>query len=135
MLKKWGLGEATFFERARRAAAGLPAPAEISFYDYPYFVYLKHCRAGAAEEARFAAMLADLPGLIQKAEDHFPLFNRAWYGAAEFVEPETLAQQAARFVSAIHPDGDIDSPYPQLPSWNPIFLLDGLIMLRRFGFL
>ena len=27
MLKKWGLGEATFFERARRAAAGLPVPA------------------------------------------------------------------------------------------------------------
>ena len=32
-------------------------------------------------------------------------------------------------------DGGVATPYPDLPWWCPIFTLDGLILLKRYGFL
>jgi hypothetical protein len=135
LMKKWGIGPAAFLEKVRSWFLTVKMPDGISFYDYPYFVYLKYCSASTVDREQFSKMVAGIPGLLKKHRDHFPLFNRAWHHACDYVDKEVLAQEAAGFVNAIHADGDIDSPYPELPSWNPIFLLDGLILLKQVGFL
>ena len=32
-------------------------------------------------------------------------------------------------------DGGVATPYPDLPWWRPVFTLDGLILLKRYGLL
>ncbi len=124
-----------FYEKVRSFFNMGEMPQEVRFYDYPYFIYLKYCSACEAERAQFSKLAAAIPTLLQNNREHFPLFNRAWFYAAEYVDKDVLAQEAAYFVHAIHADGDIDSPYPQFPKWNPIYLIDGLILLKKAGFL
>ncbi len=135
LMRKWGIDQTAFYEKVRSFFLKEEFPPEVRFYDYPYFVYLKYCSASEANRTLFSKMVGGIPFLLQKNRDHFPLFNRAWFHATEYVAKEVLAQEAAVFVNAIHPDGNIDSPYPQFPLWNPIFLLDGLILLKKTGFL
>jgi hypothetical protein len=135
LMGKWGIHPAGFSERVRRFFLKEGFPPEVRFYDYPYFVYLKYCGVDEVDRAQFSIMVDGIPALLTNSRDHFPLFNRAWYHAAEYVDKQVLDQEAAFFVSAIHADGNIDSPYPQFPSWNPIFLLDGLMLLRKAGYL
>lgn len=135
LMKKWGVGDPIFFARARSWFNQAKLPDEIAFYDYPYFIYLKYCQAGEADRMKFNRMVEQLPDFLDKHRAHFPLFSRYWFYAAEHVSDERLANEAAFFVSAIHADGNIDTPYPDLPWWNPIFLLDGLILLKKKGLL
>lgn len=135
VMMKWGMGEAAFFEKVRALYLRMQVPEEIGFYSYPYFVYLKYCSGNEEDRVRYAQMVEGIPVLLEKHRDHFPLLNRAWFHAKEYVEREVLEQEAAIFVKAIHADGDIDSPYPQFPTWNPIFFLDGLILLKKEGYL
>jgi hypothetical protein len=135
LMKKWGVGDPAFLAGARRWFDQVKLPEEIAFYDYPYFIYLKYCQTGEEDRARFSRLVSQLPDFLSKHRAHFPLFSRYWCYAAEYVDGETLANEAAYFANAIHPDGNIDTPYPDFPWWNPIFLLDGLIALKKMGFL
>jgi hypothetical protein len=40
-------------------------------------------------------------------------------------------REAAIFIKALREDGGIVTPYPDFPWWDPIFLLDGLIQLKK----
>jgi hypothetical protein len=131
LMKKWGVGDPVFFAKARRWFDQAKLPEEISFYDYPYFIYLKYCQTGEEDQEKFAAMVNQLPGFLLKHHPHFPLFSRYWFYAADHVDAEILNREAVYFANAIHPDGNIDTPYPDFPWWNPIFLLDGLIVLKK----
>ena len=135
ILKKWGVGEAAFFEKVRSFFMSVSVPEEVSFYDYPYFAYLKHCSESNEDRAQFSKMVEGLPTLLSKYRNQFPLFSRAWFYASDCVESKVLANEAAVFVKAFHKDGDIDSPYPDHPWWRPIILLDGLIVLKKIDFL
>lgn len=135
VMKKWGVGEAAFFEGVGSFFKSLSLPEEANFYDYPYFIYLKYCAGSDKDRAQFSKMVEGLPNLLNKYHSQFPLFSRAWFYASDCFERDVLAKEAATFVSAFHADGDIDSPYPDHPWWRPIILLDGLILLKRMSFL
>jgi hypothetical protein len=135
LMKKWGLEHEQFFDRARRYYLTTVLPAADNFYGYPHFAYLQYCAADDADQARLATMIERLPVLLAAHADHYPLFSRYWFYAADQVDREVLVDQARSFVDGIQEDGGVATPYPDLPWWRPIFTLDGLMLLRRQGFL
>ena len=135
LMAKWGLEHGRFFERARRYYLTTLLPAADYFYGYPQLAYLKYCGEGDADQARLATMVGGLPTLLAAHADHYPLFSRYWFYAADLVDHEVLVEQAGRFVEGLQGDGGVATPYPDLPWWRPIFTLDGLILLKRQGLL
>jgi hypothetical protein len=135
LLKKWGVELPMFYERVRDFYLQSEFPEEISFYSYPYFVYLKYCRESSDDKARFEQLVAGLPVVLEEHNAHFPLFSRYWFYAKEHVPEEALVNEAQAFISALQDDGGIENPYPDLRWWRPIFTLDGLIFLKKWGFL
>jgi hypothetical protein len=134
-LKKWGIEDSTFSMKVRGHYAEAQMPGAGSYYGYPYFVYLKYCGENAVDEARLATMVGQLPVLLETHADHHPLFSRAWFHAADCVAPETLEAEAQAFAAAMQEDGGLAVPYPDLPWWRPLWTLEGLVLLRRLGFL
>ena len=135
LMKKWGLEHGTFFQRARRYYLTTTLPAADYFYGYPHLAYLQYNAESDADRARLATMIERLPLLLEAHGDHYPLFSRYWFYAADQVDREVLAEQAQRFVAGIQEDGGVVTPYPDLPWWRPVFTLDGLMLLKRQGFL
>ena len=135
LLKRQGLEQGQLFERARRYYQTITLPAADYYYGYPLLAYLEHCGEGDADRARLATMVDGLPALLAAHSDHYPLFSRYWFYAADLVDHEVLAEQAGRFVAGLQDDGGVAIPYPDLPWWRPIFTLDGLILLKRYGLL
>lgn len=134
LLEKWGTREPEIARGARMVFDRTEPLTEVAYYDYPRFVYLKYCGVTAGDRARLAHIVDALPALLDASADHFPLFSRAWFWAADDVDPEVLRQNAAAFVAALQPDGGVVIPYPDLPWWRPPWTLDGLILLARYGF-
>lgn len=135
LLKKWRVEHDEFFQRVRGYYAQVEMPSADSYYGYPYFVYLKYCGENAADQAKLATMIEHLTVLLEKHADHFPLFSRAWFHAADCVAREIVVEEGQRFAAAIQEDGGLTAPYPDLPWWRPIWTLDGLIQLKRLSFL
>lgn len=135
LLKKWGVELPNFYERVRGFYLESEYPEEISFYGYPYFVYLKYCRESREEQARFDGLVAELPVVFEEHRAQFPVFSRYWCYAKDYVPEEVLVGEAQIFINALQDDGGIENPYPDLPWWRPIFTLDGLILLKIWGFL
>jgi hypothetical protein len=135
ILQKWGFHNPVFFARVRAYRATIKAPAQDSFYGYPHLTYLKYCAESEGEREQLRHMIAAVPTVLETHADHYPLFGRYWLEAAEYVDQETMDAQAHAFVEAIQEDGGLDAPYPELPWWRPIFTLDGLILLRKRGYL
>ena len=135
LMKKWGLEHGQFFQRARRFYLTTTLPAADYFYGYPHLAYLQYNAESDADRARLATMIERLPVLLAAHGDLYPLFSRYWFYAADQVDREVLAEQAQRFVAGIQEDGGVVTPYPDLPWWRPVFTLDGLMLLKRQGFL
>jgi hypothetical protein len=134
-LGKWGVEHDAFFRKARGYYEQAEAPSADNYYGYPYFAYLKYLSENALDRARLAAMVEQLPALLATHADHFPLFTRAWFHAADFVAREVVETEAQAFAAAIQEDGGLAAPYPDLPWWRPLWTLDGLILLKRLSFL
>jgi hypothetical protein len=135
ILAQWGFHNPVFFDRVRAYHAKSALPEGDNFYGYPHLTYLQHCGEDDDDQAALRRMVAALPTLLKQHADHFPLFGRYWHGAAEYVDQQTLDQQASLVVKAIQEDGGLDAPYPELPWWRPIFTLDALILLKKRGML
>lgn len=135
LLGKWGIDAGEILTKARRYYLTTEPPEAGNFYGYPQFVYLRTCAAGSHDKARLDAMVENLPALLAAHGDHFPLLSRYWYHAADCVPEKVLADEARSFAAALQPDGGVETPYPDLPWWRPIFTLDGLILLKQCGFL
>jgi hypothetical protein len=135
LLKSWGVEHDSFFDRARGYYSTTALPAVDNFYGYPQFAYLTTCAETAEDRARLATMIERLPALLEARADHYPLFGRHWFYAADYVDREFLAEEARRFAAGLQEDGGLITPYPDLPWWRPIWTLDGLIQLKRQGFL
>jgi hypothetical protein len=135
VLAKWGVDLGAVSERAGNYSGQTAIPEPASFYSYPLFLFLKYCGESEAEHTRLGAMVQGLPALLDAHRSHFPLFSRYWYHAAEDVQPGILAREAGRFAEALDEDGGLQNPYPDLPWWRSLFTLDGLILLRKNGFL
>jgi hypothetical protein len=76
-------------------------------------------------------MVAQVPTILERHADHYPLFSRAWYHALDCVGQEVVEAEAQRFLSAMQEDGSLAAPYPELPWWRPIWTVDGLALLKR----
>lgn len=135
LLRKWEIELPNFYGRVREFYLQSDLPEEISFYSYPYFVYLKYCRESREDFARFDELIAGLPIILEEHKAHFPLFSRYWFYVKDHMSKEVLVNEAQAFINAIQDDGGIESPYPDLPWWRPIFTLDGLMLLKKWGLL
>ena len=134
-LRRWGLGSEAFFAKVRGYYESLEMPASLAFYDYPYYVYLRSCARDQRDQDRLAQLREMVLAMVAKYADHHPLFGRGWFHALGDCPRNLVTAEARRFAEALQPDGGIENPYPQFPCWRPIFTLDGLILLRKHGFL
>ena len=131
ILKKRGVDAPDLYGKARRYYTNAAFPAKWDFYSYPYFVYLTYCGRGSQDQERLEGAVDALPGLLREQGDHFPLFGRYWFYAASTCAEDVLRREAKAFLDAFQEDGAIETPYPDLPWWRPIFTLDGLILLKK----
>jgi hypothetical protein len=115
---------------ARRYYQTCEFPAKWQTYNYPFYVYLKYC---ADDMDRMADAQAKLPAFLEEDPQHYPLFSRYWYHAADAFPKETVRREASLFVDGLQEDGGLVTPYPDLPWWRPIFTLDGLIVLKKLS--
>lgn len=135
LLSKWGVEQDALFRRVRRYYQQAEMPSADNYYGYPYFVYLRYCGVDAQDRAKLDTMVEQLPVLLERHADHFPLFSRAWYHAVDCVGQEVVAAEAQTFAAAMQDDGGLAAPYPDLPWWRPIWTVDGLILLKRAALL
>ncbi|MGD8518486.1 MAG: hypothetical protein PVG54_16095 [Anaerolineae bacterium] len=133
LLKRRGIVLPDFFAGVRRYYCASEFRPRLSFYSYPCFVYLMYCSEGQEDQERLSCMMEQVPAFLDVQRAHFPLFSRYWFYVAELCEAEIVQREAARFVAALQDDGGIENPYPDLPWWRPIFTLDGLILMKKYG--
>ena len=131
LLKKHGVDHPGFIRKVKQYALQVGTPEAGSYYTYPHFIYLKYCAESDRERAKLATMIEQLPILLEKFSDHFPLLNRAWFYAADYVDKASQGRAIQAFVAALQTDGGLKAPYPELPWWRPIWTLDGLILMRK----
>jgi hypothetical protein len=96
-------------------------------------LYLKYCGEGSQDRERMSEAVARLPALLEEHGDHFPLFGRYWYHAADQFDRDVLRRKARVFLDAFQEDGAIATAYPDLPWWRPIMTLDGLMVMKRLS--
>ena len=130
LLCRWGVDAPAVYAGARRYYEACAFPTKWQTYNYPFYVYLKYC---AHDVDRMAEAHAKLPAFLEEDPQHYPLFSRYWYHAADAFPKEVVRQQALRFVDGLQEDGALVTPYPDLPWWRPIFTLDGLMVMRRLS--
>jgi hypothetical protein len=133
LLRKWGVDAPEIYAGARRYYLTCEMPDRWAIYSYPIYVYLKYCREGNDDQQRWPEATANLSALLEESADHYPLFSRYWYHAADAVPEEILRREAGRFVDGLQEDGALITPYPDLPWWRPIFTVDGLMVMRQLA--
>jgi hypothetical protein len=133
LLRKWDVDAPALYARAQSYYLTCAFPAKWEVYNYPIYVYLKHCGQDGEDEKRMSDAVAKLPAFLEEGADLFPLYSRYWYHAADAFPEDVLRREAQRFAGALQEDGGLTTPYPDLPWWRPIFTLDGLIVLRRLS--
>jgi len=133
LLRKWDVDAPELYSRARNYYLTCEFPDKWQVYNYPIYVYLKYCGEGSEDERRMSEATAMLPAFLQEGADHYPLFSRYWYYAADAFPEEVLRREAGLFVDALQDDGALVTPYPDLPWWRPIFTLDGLMGMKQLS--
>jgi hypothetical protein len=131
-LAKWGVDAPDLFARVQRYYQTLDLPDKWNAFNYPFYVYLKYCRQ-ESEGDQWTDGLSRLPALLVEHADHYPLFTRYWGHAAEDLAEDIVHEQARAFARGLREDGAIESPYPDLPWWDPIFTLDGLMVMKQLS--
>lgn len=131
VLKKHGWGRPSFFERVRKYYQTTSTPPVESYYRYPHFVYLKYCSEGIEDRAKLAAMIENLPQFLTLHSRHFPLLSRGWMDAREHVSSEIWLRECGIFINALQDDGGVETLYPDLPWWRPIWTLTGCVLMYR----
>ena len=110
-------------------------PSEINVYDYPFFIYALYNEEFINRKEVLELYMKDFTSFLVKNIDHNPLFSRYWSYAIPFVSDEIVKKYADVFLNNIQDDGAVRNPYPQYPWWRPIYTLDGLIILKKYGFI
>lgn len=131
VLKKWGIDQPTLFKKVRKYYQSTTLPSIDQYYGYPHFVYLKYCRENDEDQAKLATMIDRLPAFLITHQDHFPLLSTGWMHAREYVSEEIWRRETAYFLSALQEDGGVQTPYPDLPWWRPIWTLNGCVLLTK----
>jgi hypothetical protein len=130
IIKKWGIGKPAFFEKVSAFYRSTPLPSVEKYYGYPHFVYLKYC-AKDEENDQLTTFINRLPEFLTMHRNHFPLLSRGWMYAREYVREDVWGREANIFLSCLQADGGVQTPYPDLPWWRPIWTLNGCILLHK----
>jgi len=133
LLSRWGVDAPEIYAGARRYYETCEWPERWQTYNYPFYVYLKYCGQGSNDEARMVDAQAKLPLFLEEDPQHYPLYSRYWYHAADAFPDEVLRREALLFVEGLQEDGGLVIPYPELPWWRPIFTLDGLMVMKQLS--
>ena len=132
-LKKWGLKDATFFEKVKYFYSNSSLPKEFTFYEYPYFIYLKYLGKNKEEKKMLQQIINQFPSIFEKNKEHYPLFGRHWYHALDIVDKKVVENEADNFLNGLKDDGGLKIIYQNFPWWRPIWTLDGLIIAKIWG--
>ncbi|TET58166.1 MAG: hypothetical protein E3J52_09100 [Promethearchaeota archaeon] len=132
-LKKWGLKDATFFEKVKYFYSNSSLPNEFTFYEYPYFIYLKYLGKNKEEKKMLQQIINQFPSIFEKNKEHYPLFGRHWYHALDIVDKKVVENEADNFLNGLKDDGGLKIIYQNFPWWRPIWTLDGLIIAKIWG--
>jgi len=132
-LKKWGLKDATFFEKVKYFYSNSSLPNEFTFYEYPYFIYLKYLGKNKEEKKMLQQIINQFPSIFKKNKEHYPLFGRHWYHALDIVDKKVVENEADNFLNGLKDDGGLKIIYQNFPWWRPIWTLDGLIIAKIWG--
>jgi hypothetical protein len=129
-MQRWGVDAPQVYAGAQRHYGTCEFPDRWQTYNYPFYVYLKYVDADAQ---RMADAQAKLPAFLEEDPQHYPLFSRYWYHAADAFPEDVLRREALLFVAGLQEDGALVTPYPDLPWWRPIFTLDGLMVMKQLS--
>ncbi len=130
-LQKWGYKDSIFFKKVRLFYSTSAVPKEVSFYEYPYFIYLKYLGKSSEEKQTFQQIINQLPSIFEQNMEHYPLFGRHWYHAIDILDSRIVKNEADNFFKGLQDDGGLKIIYQNLPHWRPIWTLDGLILLKK----
>jgi hypothetical protein len=134
-LKKWGLKDALFFKKVKEFFSNSSLPKEFKFYEYPFFIYLKYLGESQEEKKVLQQIITQLPSIFENNKEHFSLFSRAWYLALDVVDEKLVENETDNFFNGLKEDGSLKIIYQNLPWWRPIWTLEGLILLKKAGFI
>lgn len=135
MLGKWGRGSELFFQRVENYFENYPFPEKFEIYTYPLYLYLRFAPGMEKHTARLEEIRCQLPNLLEKFKDYYPLFSPYWSYASDDVSREILKAEAEKMVDDLQDDGGLKFAYPDLPWWRPVVTLEGLVALKKHGFL
>jgi len=132
-LKKWGLKDVTFFKKVNFFFSNSSLPEEFTFYDYPYFIYLKYLGENKEKKKILQNIIKQFPIIFKDNKEHYPLFGRHWFHALDIVDKKVVDNEANNFFNGLKDDGGLKIIYQNLPWWRPIWTLDGLIIAKING--
>ena len=135
MLGKLNRGTELFFQRVENYFQDYPFPEKFEIYTYPLYLYLRFAPGAEKYTDRPEEIRRQLPDLLEKFKDHYPLFGPHWGYAFDDVSRKTLETEAKKMVADLQDDGGLKFAYPDLPWWRPVVTLEGLVALKRYGFL
>ena len=132
-IKKWGLKDTIFFKKVRDFYSTSSISKEFTFYEYPYFIYLKYLGENKEENKTLQHIINQFPSIFEKNKEHYPLFSRHWYHALDNVDKKVVENEADNYFNGLKDDGGLKIIYQDLPWWRPIWTLDGLMLLKKSG--
>jgi len=133
IMKKWGMDRPVFFEKVKTFYQTTTLPPVDQYYGYPHFVYLKYCGDSDEDKAKLAILIDRLPEFLTTHKNHFPLLSQSWKYAREYVNEDIWDREVTTFMKSMQADGGVETPYPDLPWWRPIWTLNGSILLNKWN--
>ncbi len=131
LLEKLGVSSGYAESKILDYAMEISIPEEIEVYSYPLFVYSVYNKNFPKRQIVIDEFMKEFEAFLQKNANHYPLFGRYWYHAIPFLSNDIADKCAKEFIDGIKENGSIVNPYSNLPKWDSILTLDGLIILKK----
>jgi len=106
-------------------------PELIQLYDYPILLYALYTLEFPMRGKVLTHYRERLPAFLQNHAEHHPLWGRYWHCAIPLLPAKVVQQEAERCIADLREEGGLPNPYPQLPWWRLIFILDGVCLLSK----
>ena len=132
-LQKWGVACDELNQKVKPYSDVCSLPHPLTFYDYPIYLYLKYFPRSEVHEIQWKQANVVLPELLEQEPLHYPLIGRHWYMALDNFSNGEINLQIQHWLDGLQADGGLKILYKDLPWWRPIWTLDGLMIMKKFG--
>jgi hypothetical protein len=132
-LKKWKVDCQPLYAGVKKYFDLCAVPQPLEFYDYPYYLYLKFFPRTEIKDILWKQVNVMLPDLLVRHQNHYPLIGRHWYLAMDNFSKSEQQQQVQLWIEGLQDDGGLDIVYRDLPWWRPLWTLDGLMVIKKYG--